>query len=77
MWKVPDMWYVMLLLCNSNSTTLQAPMKAVLPSLCSTERRLTTDPQCTEVYCQETQKLEKMGYIAVVTPEAATATPES
>lgn len=52
-------------------------MEAMLPSLRSTERRLTKDPQCAEVYCQEIQKMEKMGYVAMVTPEPATATPES
>lgn len=52
-------------------------MATVLQSLHSTERRLAKDPQRTEVYCQEIQKLEKMGYVAVVSPEVATSTPES
>ncbi len=69
--------YATLLLRRANSTTLQAPMEAVLPSLRSTERRLAKDPQCAEVYCHEIQKLEKMGYVAVVPPEVATSTPES
>ncbi|KAG7453570.1 hypothetical protein JOB18_034921 [Solea senegalensis] len=56
---------------------LQASMEAVLPSLRATERRLAKDPQRTEVYCQEIYKLEKMGYVAVVPPEAATSTLES
>lgn len=45
---------------RTNSTTLQAPVEAVLPSLHSTERRLAKDPQRTEVYCQEIEKLEKL-----------------
>lgn len=69
--------YATPVLRQSNSTTLQASMEAVLPSICSTERRLAKDPQRSEAYCQEIQKLEKMGYIAVVTPEVATSTPES
>lgn len=69
--------YATPLLRRTNSTTLQAAMEAVLPSLRSTERRLAKDPQRAEVYCQEIQKLEKMGYVAVVSPEATTSTPES
>lgn len=69
--------YATPLLQRANSTTLQAPMEAVLPSVRSTERRLAKDPQRTEVYCQEINKLEKMGYVAVVPPEAAESTPES
>lgn len=69
--------YATPLLRRANATTLQAPTEAVLPSLRSTERRLAKDPQRAEVYCQEINKLEKMGYIAVVPPEAATSTPES
>ena len=69
--------YATPLLRRTNSTLLQAPMEAVLPSLRSTERRLAKDPQRAEVYCQEIHKLEKMGYVAVMPPEAATSTPES
>ncbi|KAK0143235.1 hypothetical protein N1851_018638 [Merluccius polli] len=65
------------LLRRDSSTTLQAPMGAVLPSLRSTERRLAKDQQRVEVYCQEIQKLEKMGYVAEVPPEAVTLTSES
>lgn len=69
--------YATPLLRRANSTTLQAPMEAVLQSLRSTERRLAKDPQRAEVYCQEIEKLEKLGYVAVVPPEVASSTPES
>ncbi|XP_058508983.1 uncharacterized protein LOC131475122 [Solea solea] len=69
--------YATPLLRRANSTTLQASMEAVLPSLRATERRLAKDPQRAEVYCQEIYKLEKMGYVAVVPLEEATSTPES
>lgn len=69
--------YATPLLRRANSTTLQAPMEAVLPSLGSTERRLGKDPQRAAVYCQEIQKLEKMGYVAVLSPEVVMSTPES
>ncbi|XP_039902264.1 uncharacterized protein LOC120742859 [Simochromis diagramma] len=52
-------------------------MEAVLPSLRSTERRLVKDSQRAEVYCQEIQKLEKLGYVAVVPHEIARTTAES
>lgn len=52
-------------------------MEAALPSLRSTERRLARDPKRAKVYCQEIQKLEKMGYVAVVSSEAVTSTSES
>ncbi|XP_025763702.1 uncharacterized protein LOC109202593 [Oreochromis niloticus] len=69
--------YATPLLRRTNSATLQAPMEAVLPSLRSTERRLVKDPQRAEVYCQEIQKLEKLGYVAVVPHEIARTTAES
>lgn len=50
--------YATPLLRLSDSTTLHAPMEAVLPSLRSTERRLAKDPQRAEVYCKEIEKLE-------------------
>ncbi|KAG7502741.1 hypothetical protein JOB18_025626 [Solea senegalensis] len=69
--------YTTPLLRRANSTTLQASVESVLSSLGGTEKRLAKDPQRAKVYCQEIYKLEKMGYIAVVPPEAATSTPES
>ncbi|KAL4007047.1 ATP-binding cassette, subfamily C (CFTR/MRP), member 12 [Sarotherodon galilaeus] len=69
--------YATPLLRRANSSMLQAPMEAVLPSLRSTERRLVKDPQRAEVYCQEIQKLEKLGYVAVVPHEIARTTAES
>lgn len=68
--------YATPLLRRINSTTFQAPMEAVLLSLRNTEKRLAKDPQRAENYSQKIQKLEKMGYVAVVPPEAVT-TPES
>lgn len=69
--------YATPLLCLSDSTTLHAPMEAVLPSLRSTERRLAKDPQRAEVYCKEIEKLEKLGYVEVVPRETAKSTLES
>lgn len=51
--------------------------RVVWTGLRSTERRLTKDPDWVKVHCQEIQKLEKMGYVAVVPPEVAAPTPES
>ncbi|KAG7464321.1 hypothetical protein JOB18_015372 [Solea senegalensis] len=73
LWQINTLPYT----SEKQSTTLQTSMEAVLPSLRATERRLAKDPQRAKVYCEEIYKLEKMGYVAVVPPEAATSTPES
>ncbi len=42
---------------------LRAPAEAVLPRLCSTERKLAKNPTQAKSYCAEIQKLEEAGYV--------------
>ncbi|XP_045061133.1 UPF0705 protein C11orf49 homolog [Coregonus clupeaformis] len=61
--------YATPLLRRVNDATLHSPKEVVLPSLRSTERRLSNDSKCTEVYCQKIKKLQTTGYVSLVPPE--------
>lgn len=69
--------YATPLLRRTPVSLLHANKETVLPSLCSTERRLARDPERAKAYCAEIQKLEVAGYVAKITPEVANKSEES
>ncbi len=69
--------YATPLLKRPNTVSLKAPKEAVLASLHSTERRLAKDPNLSEAYCTEMDKLEETGYVAEISPQEAEKSAES
>ncbi|XP_073764218.1 uncharacterized protein [Danio rerio] len=69
--------YATPLLRRTPVSLLHAEKDAVLPSLRSTERRLSRDPERAKAYCTEIQKLEAAGYVAKITAEEANKSNES
>jgi len=69
--------YATPLLRRPNAGTLKAPKEAVLASLRSTERRLAKDPNLSEAYCTEMNKLEQAGYVAEISNQEAEKSTES
>jgi len=57
--------------------TLPRCSQSVLPSLHSTERRLSKDPERAETYRKEISELEQAGYVAQILPEEAEQSKES
>lgn len=69
--------YATPLLRRKSMSLLHVETDTVLPSLCSTERRLVRDPERAKAYCNEIQKLEAAGYVAKITLEEASKSEES
>lgn len=63
-------YYATPLLRVPNFPQLQAPKEAVLPQLCSTEKRLAKTPELTSAYIVEIQRFENAGYVASLEPGA-------
>lgn len=62
--KVDDVQrYATPLLCKLDAPKLTSMIQSIMPSLRSTERKLQSDPEKTNVYSGEINKLIKAGYV--------------
>ncbi|KAG1930137.1 hypothetical protein F2P79_022559 [Pimephales promelas] len=77
LWQIDTLPYIYETAATRSKQDQHALTEAVLASLRSTERRLAKDPNLSEAYCTEMNKLEQAGYVAEISNQEAEKSTES